>query len=66
VHCEHPDLLESTLGGGGAGLVGDMLGNGTTGGEGASVGASITDNFMAKAAIAGIAAMAIKWALDGG
>ena len=65
VHREHPDLLESTIGGGGAGLVGGMLGNGITGGEGASGGESITDNFIAKAAIAGIAAMAIKRALGG-
>jgi hypothetical protein len=65
VDREHPDLLESTLGGGGAGLVGGMLGNGMTGGEGASGGDSMTDNFIAKAVIAGIAAMAIKQALGG-
>ncbi len=66
VHRENPSLLESTLGGGGAGLVGGMLGNGITGGEGAaSGGESMSDNFIAKAAIAGIAAMAIKQALGG-
>ena len=67
VHREHPDLLESALGGGGAGLVGGMLGDGITGGEGAlGGGSSMTDNFMTKAAIAGIAAMAIKRAMSGG
>jgi hypothetical protein len=66
VCAKHPGLLESTLGSGGAGLVGGMLGDGITGGEGASGGDSMTDNFLAKVAIAAIPAMAIKRALDGG
>ncbi len=66
VHREHPDLLESAFGGGGAGLVGGMLGDGMTGGEGASGGgSSMMANIMAKAAMAGIAAMAIKRAMGG-
>ena len=67
VHREHPDLLESALGGGGAGLVGGMLGDGMIGGEGAGLeGGGMVDNITAKAAMAGIAAMAIKRAMGGG
>ena len=64
MHREQPDLLGSlmgsVLGGGGAGgLVGGMMGGGVTGGEGAR-GGGITGNPAARAAVAGIAAMAAK------
>ena len=35
---EHPDLLEGLIGAGGAGLVGGMMGEGITGGEGVASG----------------------------
>ena len=65
MHREQPDLLGnlmgSVLGGGGGGLVGGMLGGGMTGGEGARGGSGgMMGNPAAKAAMAGIAAMAAK------
>ena len=65
-HREHPDLLEGLLKGGGAGLVGGALGDGVSGGEGASGGeGGMTSNPAAKAALAGIAAMAVRRVMDG-
>ena len=55
-----PDLLQGLVGDGGAGLVGGMMGEGMTGGEGASGDGGMIGNPIAKAALAGIAAMAQK------
>ncbi len=65
MHQERPDLLSSVmgsaLGGGGGGLLGGMMGGGMTGGEGTrGGGAGMMGNPVAKAAVAGIAAMAAK------
>ena len=66
MHREQPDLLGSMInavlsGGGGGGLAGGMLGGSTTGGEGArGGGGGIASNPAARAAVAGIAAMAAK------
>lgn len=57
---ERPDLLEGLIGDGGAGLVGGMMGEGMTGGEGASGDGGMLGNPVAKAALAGIAAIGIK------
>jgi hypothetical protein len=62
---EHPDLLEGLLKGGGAGLVGGATGDGVTGGEGASGEGGMASNPTAKAALTGIAAMAVKRAMGG-
>jgi len=70
MHAEQPDLLSSLMGGvmrgGGAGLMGGMMGGGMTGGEGASGGGGMLGNPIAKAAIAGIAAMALKKMMGSG
>jgi len=66
VHREQPDLLESLLIGGGDGLMGGMMGDGMTGGEGVSGGDSMTDNLVVKAAMAGIVATAVKRAMSSG
>ena len=62
---EHPDLLEGLIGDGGAGLVGGMMGEGITGGEGAAGDGGMLGNSVAKAALAGIAAIGIKRMADG-
>ena len=66
VHREQPDLFESLLNRGGAGLMGGMMGDGMTGGEGASGGDAMTNNLVMKAAIAGTVATAIKRATGSG
>lgn len=64
MHKEKPDLLGSlmggAMGGGGGGLMGGMMGGGMTGGGGASGGGGMMGNPVARAAIGGIAAMAVK------
>jgi hypothetical protein len=69
MHREQPDLLGSLLGGamsgGGGGLMGGMMGGGMTGGGGASGGGGMLGNPVAKAAVAGIAAMAAKKMMGG-
>jgi len=66
MHREQPDIMGQLLGGmmgtGGSGLMGGALG-GMMGGGGASGGPM--SNPVAKAAIAGIAAMAVKRAMSG-
>jgi hypothetical protein len=61
---EQPDLLEGLIGDGGAGLVGGMMGEGMTGGEGASGDGGMLGNPVAKAALAGIAAIGVKRIVD--
>jgi hypothetical protein len=69
MHREQPDLLGSILGGvmggGGGGLMGGMMGGGMTGGRGASGEGGMLGNPVAKAAVAGIAAMAAKKMMGG-
>jgi hypothetical protein len=60
VHREQPGLLEGLLIGGGDGLMGGMMGDGITGGEGASGGDPMTDNLTVKAVMAGIVAFTVK------
>ncbi len=57
---EHPDLLEGLISDGGAGLVGGMIGEGITGGEGLAGDGGMLGNPVAKAALAGIAAIGFK------
>ncbi len=57
---EHPDLLEELVGDGGAGLVGGMMSEGITGGDGAAGDGGMLGNPVAKAALAGIAAIGFK------
>ena len=57
---EHPELLEGLVGEGGAGLVGGMMGEGITGGEGVAGDGGMLGNPVAKAALAGIAAIGFK------
>ena len=57
MHQEQPDLL--------GGLMGGMMGGGMTGGHGASGGGGMLGNPVAKAAVAGIAAMAVKRMMGG-
>ena len=66
VHREQPGLLESLLIGGGDGLMGGMMGDGITGGEGASGGDPMVDNLVVKAVLAGIVATAAKRAMSSG
>ncbi len=69
MHRREPDLMSSLLGGamgsGGGGLMGGMMGGGMTGGMGASGGGGMLGNPVAKAALAGIAAMAVKKMMGG-
>ena len=71
MHREQPDLLGSlmgsAMGGGGGGLLGGMMGGGASGGgRGASGGGGgMLGNPAAKAAVAGIAAMAAKRMMGG-
>ena len=71
MHQQRPDLLGGlmggAMGGGGGGLMGGMMGGGgMTGGMGASGGGSgMMGNPVAKAAMAGIAAMAVKRMMGG-
>ena len=62
---EHPDLLEGLIGNGGAGLVGGMMGEGITGGEGVASDGGMLGNPVAKAALAGIAAIGFRKMADG-
>jgi hypothetical protein len=66
VHREQPGLLEGLLVGGGDGLIGGMMGDGITGGEGASGGDPMTDNLVVKAVLAGIVSIAVKRAMSSG
>ena len=61
---EHPDLLEGLIGDGGAGLVGGMMGEGITSGEGVAGDGGMLGNPVAKAALAGIAAIGFKRIAD--
>ena len=61
---EHPDLLEGLIGDGGDGLVGGMMGEGITGGEGVAGDGGMLGNPVAKAALAGIAAIGFKRVTD--
>jgi hypothetical protein len=63
---EHPRLLEGLIGDGGAGLVGRMMGEGITGGEGVASDGGMLGNCEAKTAPAGIAAVGFKWIADPG
>ncbi len=61
VNREHPELLESLLKGGSAGLVGGTMGDGVAGGDGVSGGeGGMTSNPAAKAALVGIAAALVR------
>jgi hypothetical protein len=62
---EHPDLLERFIGDGGAGLVGGMMGEGIIGGEGVASDGGMLGNPVAKASLAGIAAIGFKRMADG-
>lgn len=62
---EHPDLLEGLIEDGGAGFVGGMMGEGMTGGEGAAGDGGMLGNPVAKAALAGIAAIGVKRMVNG-
>ena len=66
IHREQPDLLENLLNRGDEGLVGGMMGDGITGGEGVSGGDPMMDNLAVKAAMAGIVATAVKRAMGSG
>lgn len=66
VRREHPDLLEGLVGDGGAGLVGGMMGEGITGGEGVAGDGGMLGNPVAKAVLAGIAAIGFERMADGG
>ena len=59
MHRERPDLLGNLMGGGGGGLLGGMSGGGGHSGGG------MMGNPVAKAAVAGIAAMAVKRMMGG-
>ena len=48
---EHPRLLEGLIGDGGAGLVGGMMGEGITGGEGVASDGGIPGTSVANAAL---------------
>jgi hypothetical protein len=61
---EHPNLLEGLTGDGGPGLVGGMMDEGTTGGEGVASEGDVLGNRVAKAALAGIAAIGFKKITD--
>jgi hypothetical protein len=61
---EQSDILEGLVGDGGAGLVGGMMGEGMTGGEGVSGDGGMLGNPVAKAALAGIAAIGVKRIVD--
>jgi hypothetical protein len=62
---EHPNLLEGLVGNGGAGLVGGMMGEGTTGGEDTARDGGRLGDPVAKAALAGIATIGFKKIADG-
>jgi hypothetical protein len=62
---EHPDLLEGLIGDGGAGLVGDIMGEGITGGEGVASDGGLLGNPVAKTALSSIAAIGFKRMTDG-
>ncbi len=64
VHREQPHLLENLLNRGSDGLMDDMMGDGMTGGEGASGGDSMADNLVVKATMAGIVATGVKRAVQ--
>lgn len=55
---QHPGMLEQLLGGGAGGMGGGI--GGTRGGMGGGAAGNMLDNPLAKAALAGIAAMAVK------
>ena len=48
---EHPNLLEGLIGDGDPGLVGGMMDEGTTGGEGVASEGDMLGNSVAKAAL---------------
>jgi hypothetical protein len=82
LHQQQPGMLGQLLGGGGGGGLGGMMGGGGGGGLGSMLGGSNTgmggvmggggqgqsmlDNPLAKAAIGGIAAMAMRRMMSGG
>jgi hypothetical protein len=57
---DHPNLLEGLIGDGGAGLMGGMMGEVTTGGEGVASDGGMLENSVAKAVLAGIVAIGFK------
>jgi hypothetical protein len=64
-HREHPELVEDLLKGGSIGLMGGAMGEGMTGGEGASGGGGgMMSNPGAKALMVGMSATAIKRAIN--
>src|SRR5215216_2908469 len=64
VHREQPHLLENLLNRGSDGLMSGMMGDGMTGGEGASRGDSMADNLVVKATMADVVATGVKRAVQ--
>jgi hypothetical protein len=64
VHREQPHLLENLLNRGSDGPMSGMMGDGMTGGEGASGGDSMPDNLVVKAIMVSVVATAVKRAIE--
>ena len=63
-HREQPHLLENLLNRGSDALMGGMMGDGMTGGEGASGGDGMADNLVVEATMAGVVATRVKRAVQ--